>query len=95
MKLGYAIPYPISIEASANNGFVVKVGCAVLTASSKWELLDGLDKYLSEPDKWVKEYSKKCSGEVVAENRRPELIPEEQHDQGATGTIGRGPETTR
>ena len=58
MMLGYAIPRDIVIKASANMGFIIKVGCAQLVARNKIELISGLDAYLNNPKKWEEDYNK-------------------------------------
>lgn len=57
MKLGYAIPHEIRIRASANMGFIVKIGCGEFVAANTTTLLMDIEKYITEPDKWEKEYN--------------------------------------
>lgn len=57
MKLGFAIPHKITIRASANMGFIVKVGCGEFTAPDEINLLADLEQYLKDPEKWEKEYN--------------------------------------
>lgn len=63
MALGKIIRHAIGITASANNGFMVSIGCATLVYSNTKDLLTGLGKYLSDPEKWEKEYNKLGGGE--------------------------------
>ena len=49
MKFGKAIPCNIRIEATANMGFDVHVGCVHLSFSDKAILLDALADYLNDP----------------------------------------------
>ena len=39
MKLGYVIPHEIIIRASANMGFIVKVGCGEFVAENQNQLI--------------------------------------------------------
>jgi len=50
------IKYKIIIEASANNGFLVTVGCANLVYTTVEELLRDLKQYLIDPEMIEKEY---------------------------------------
>ena len=58
MKLGYAIPHEIRIKASANMGFIVKIGCGQFVAVNEKVLLDDLEEYFKDPKKWEEEYNK-------------------------------------
>lgn len=57
MKLGKVIKYKITIEPTLNNGFIVKVGCGLFGYSSSGNLLNALDEYLKNPEKFEKEYN--------------------------------------
>ena len=56
-ELGFAIPYKIAIEPTHNKGFYVKIGCATLVFHNRIALIEALDKYLADPEKWEKEYN--------------------------------------
>lgn len=58
MKLGRFIKYDIVIQASANNGFIARVGCATLVFADDESLLAGLREYLDDPDGHEKEYNR-------------------------------------
>lgn len=57
MKLGYAIPREIRIRASANMGFIVRIGCGEFVAKTIPDLSIALEEYLHDPAKWEKEYN--------------------------------------
>ena len=65
MELGKIIKHDIYISPSSNMGFIVKIGCADFVATNSNDLLGDLKEYLAEPDKWEKEFDKKCAGSVV------------------------------
>ena len=68
MKLGYAIPHEIRIRASANLGFIVKIGCGEFVAVNEKVLLDDLTEYFANPKQWEKEYNElPGGGEIVDE----------------------------
>lgn len=58
MKFQKAIPHPITITPSHNDGFIVKVGCGTFVAETKESLLENLKKFLDDPDKVAAEYGK-------------------------------------
>lgn len=58
MKLGYAIPHKIIIRASANMGFIVKIGCGEFVAADRIGLINSLNVYLEDAVKWETEYNK-------------------------------------
>ena len=66
MKLKKAIPYDILIRPSANNGFIVKIGCGEFVAETKSTLKEGLNDYLDDPDKYVQDYNKNMAEEIPA-----------------------------
>lgn len=73
MKLGFAIPHEIRIRASANMGFIVKVGCGEFVAPDEINLLAHLKQYLKDPKKWEEDYNKLPGrGDVSEGPRRPE-----------------------
>ena len=78
MKLGKAIRYSINIEPSSNQGFFVKVGCARFTFSNGPDLLAALTNYLSDPEKFEKEYSNSNQDCVEADSPGP--VPTIQQD---------------
>lgn len=65
MKLGYAIPHDIRIRASANMGFIVKVGYGEFVAVNEKVLLDDLTEYFANPKQWEKEYNELPGGGKV------------------------------
>ena len=86
MKLGYAIPHEIRIRASANMGFIVKVGCGEFVAANAQELIHDLDEYIANPKDWEKEYNELPSGgEAEVERASPPVGPSRH-----TSTVGRG-----
>jgi|GEM_PF-2277593 len=58
MEFGRIINYSINIEASANNGFFVTVGCCRLAYTDKKELISDLEAFLDDPERMEKEYNK-------------------------------------
>ena len=58
MKFGKAIPCNIRIEATANMGFDVHVGCFHGSFSDKAILLDALADYLNDPKGVEEQYNK-------------------------------------
>ena len=83
MKLGYAIPHEIRIKASANMGFITKVGCGVFVSPDEINLLADLKAYLKDPKKWEEEYSKLPGSGVEESGPTPEapLTPETEQDE--------------
>ncbi len=69
MKLKKAIPYDIHIRASANNGFIVKMGCGEFVAETTSTLISDLTEFLLDPDKYVKDYNDKIGGEQPTTGR--------------------------
>jgi len=49
MALGKACRYVINIEPTANQGFIVNIGCARLAYANKEDLIAGISKYLNDP----------------------------------------------
>ena len=58
MKLGFAIPHEIRIRASANMGFIVKVGCGEFVSPGTRALLHDLEEYIEDPKGWEEDYNK-------------------------------------
>ena len=84
MKLGYAIPNEIRIKASANWGFIIKIGCGEFVAKDATELLDIGQDYLSNPKKWEEEYNKLSGrgGPITEAGTSPEhTSPETEQDE--------------
>lgn len=50
------VPYEITINASDNGGFTVRVGCKVLVFPSRENLVTALDSYLADPEKTTRFY---------------------------------------
>ena len=88
-KLGFAIPHEIRIKASANMGFIVKVGCGEFVAANKHDLIDGIEGYIDTPDKWEKEYNK-LPGRGTDEAARPVLSRQELNSNQEEATEGTG-----
>lgn len=80
MKLGYVIPHDIRIRASANMGFIVKLGCGEFVAINKHVLLDDLGEYLRDPDIWEKKYNDLSGGGTDEIERPPDTQPETATD---------------
>lgn len=57
MKLGKVTRYNINIEPSANNGFIVKVGCGRFVFNDVQSLISALSSFLNDPEKHEKEYN--------------------------------------
>lgn len=70
MDLGRACKYNIGIEPSANNGFIVKIGCGRFVAKDREQLIEDLDEFLKAPEKWEKKYNDIYGGDV------PQAAPE-------------------
>jgi hypothetical protein len=62
MNFGRIINNIINIEASANNGFFVTVGCCRLAYSNKEELIADLEEYLDNPKSLEDKYNKLYGG---------------------------------
>ena len=56
MKLRKRIEREIVIKPSANNGFIVEVGCVKLSYSDHYQMCRELAEYLSNPEKYEKAY---------------------------------------
>ena len=56
MKLRKRIERDIVIKPSANNGFIVEVGCVKLSYSDHYQMCRELAEYLSNPKKYEKAY---------------------------------------
>lgn len=79
MKLGYAIPHEIRIKASANMGFIIKIGCGEFVAAHGGILIENLNDYLADPKKWEEDYNKLPGrGGDVTEVPRPQPEPSSQ-----------------
>lgn len=57
MEFKKAIPYQISITASANNCYMVECGCVKLAFTEPKALTNALLEYLKDPEKAEKEYN--------------------------------------
>ena len=68
MKLGKVMNHSIMIEPSANNGFLVTVGCGRFTYTDKEELIADLEAFLEDPKRMEVEYNK-IQGNALQENR--------------------------
>ena len=69
MKLGKAIPYNLTIEASMNNGFIVTAGCIKLSFSKdeKSDLIDTFHDYINDPEAFEKRVMKALGNDVPDE----------------------------
>jgi len=56
ITLKRAIKHKITIEASDNNGFLVRIGCGTFVAETKKSLLAKLTEYLEDPEKLDEKY---------------------------------------
>ena len=56
ITLKRAIKHRITIEASDNNGFLVRIGCGTFVAETKKSLLAKLTEYLEDPEKLEAKY---------------------------------------
>lgn len=70
LEIGRVMMFPIAIEPSANNGFVVRVGCGTFVAESVDSLLSQLREYFEDPEKYHKAYNGLDMSEPVAEYER-------------------------
>lgn len=68
-EIGRAIPYDFTVQATANKGFIMSIGCCTVCFESKSGLIDGITKYLDDPRKWQREYGRMGKAE-------PEPVPE-------------------
>ena len=57
MNFGKVFEHEIVIQPSSNNGFVVRVGCGLFVYNSLRSMLKDLREYLSDPQKFEKEYN--------------------------------------
>ena len=55
-ELGFVTGHKIKLEPTCNKGFIIKIGCAVIAASSTTEALEILSLFLHDPGHWVKKY---------------------------------------
>ena len=60
------IPRMIRIEASANGGFLVTLGCCRLAYTNHSDLLEDLSEYLDDPKGFEREYNALPGGIVPA-----------------------------
>ncbi len=65
LKIGRLIARPIIIDASSNNGFIVKSGCGKFVASSIDDLLEKLKNYLDDIEGYENQYNKMGQDETV------------------------------
>ncbi|GAG76787.1 unnamed protein product [marine sediment metagenome] len=86
MDLGKAINYKITIEPSHNKGFIVKIGCRIFTFTTSELLINCLDEYLRNPEKWEKEYNESHGGEIT-ENERPQTQSEASDRQPTKSSV--------
>ena len=85
-ELGFVIQHEISIKATCNKGFIIKIGCAVIAASSTTEALEILSLFLHDPGHWVKKYCE-IDGPVSDDmpERAVEVAPPTSPETGSRG----------
>ena len=76
MKFGMAIQHKIMIEPTANQGFVVKVGCCRRSYESSQSMIEDLMEYLSDPQGAERLYNESNGGSCDPEWADPQ--PDEQ-----------------
>ena len=52
MIINRAIKRSIEIKASSNDGFIVNVGCGTFVFANRRDLIDALEAYLVDPEKY-------------------------------------------
>ena len=81
MEFKKAIPRAISIEPTANGGFIVTTGCCVMSFGNAATLVEAMDQYLADPEGHEKRYNEmqtqegtraEQGGQGQPEPRRPE-----------------------
>jgi len=77
-----AIPFDIIIKPSANEGFIVQVGCCTAVYQDPKELIENLEEFLLSPDSVTKQYSVATQDSAVEE-----VAPERNTEQP---TLARG-----
>lgn len=69
---GRVIKHNIDIEASANNRFIVTVGCTQMVYLDKEELIAGLKMFLDDPEGMERKYNQMIQGtQMIKETHRP------------------------
>ena len=71
MEFGRVISHNILIEASNNNGFIVKVGCGRFAFSDTRSLIEALQEYLDNPLDVAKKYSFGCGEQPTRDEAEP------------------------
>jgi len=71
LKFKRAIPYDIHIESTANDGFIVRVGCCICVYTNIDEMMDDIKEYINDPETAEKQYNQ-CRG-----NPRAVPMPDE------------------
>jgi len=93
MDFGKALPYDINITSSANNGFIVRVGCCEVVFSSRSEVIAALTEYITEPEKVEQQYNK-VNGPMNEEEPAPDSGGRSYHagvERRPSGNRLRGP----
>jgi hypothetical protein len=57
IKLGKAIPYDIKIQASANMGIIMTIGCSTTVYSDPIDALEVIKAYIEDPEGMEKKYN--------------------------------------
>lgn len=73
---------------NAVNGYVVNVGCKMFVISSKDELLDALDKYLTNPEETEKRYREEYPGTFGMPEPPRAVMEDAPYDRPITATTG-------
>lgn len=80
----------IEIRATANNGFIVNVGCTNFAYTSKNKMIEDLTEYIRDPQAVEEEYNKhhKAYDECAPERPRSlgEMVPESETTTQAEAT---------
>ena len=73
MKLGKAIPYDLTIEASLNSGFIVTAGCTKLVFSKdeKSNLVDTFNDYINNPEAFEERIMKELGNDLSDQPIQP------------------------
>lgn len=65
MEFKKAIPRTITIEPTANGGFIVTAGCCTLCFGNTARMVEAMDEYLSDPEGHEKRYNEMQTAESI------------------------------
>ena len=85
MILGKAIKHVITIEPTANHGFIVRIGCGNFAYNNAGQLINDLDSYLADPKLYENDYNRIFGPQEVATESEARSI-EPNDPEGNTQT---------